>query len=126
MVELESDQLRGRAAAIFIATGSGLASYEGQNFVAHVVQHLLLMTFAPILLALGAPVSLALQASREPAQQRLSSLLEGGALGSSCSRSSRRSWHIYNGRLLPHARLRDVAAARVLHGFVQLLLAIRN
>jgi putative membrane protein len=68
-------------AAIFIATGSGLASYEGQNFVAHVVQHLLLMTFAPILLALGAPVSLALQASREPAQQRLSSLLEGGALG---------------------------------------------
>jgi putative membrane protein len=49
--------------SIVVATGSGLASYDDSNFSVHVIQHLLLMNVAPILLALSAPVTLALQAS---------------------------------------------------------------
>jgi len=48
---------------IIIATDSGLASYDDSVFSIHVIQHLLLMNVAPILLVLGAPVTLALQAS---------------------------------------------------------------
>jgi len=60
---------------IVIATESGLASYDDSVFTMHVVQHLILMNVAPILLALGAPVTLALQASRRRTQQRLLRLL---------------------------------------------------
>ncbi len=48
---------------VVVATFSGLAAYDSSVFVVHVVQHLLLMNMAPILLVLGAPVTLALQAS---------------------------------------------------------------
>jgi len=48
---------------IAIATDSGLAGYDDSVFSMHVIQHLLLMNLAPILLVLGAPVTLALQAS---------------------------------------------------------------
>jgi putative membrane protein len=58
-------------ALIVIAVQSGLAAYDDQVFALHVVQHLLLMNFAPILLALSAPVTLALQASNRSIQQRL-------------------------------------------------------
>ena len=54
---------------------SGLASYDDQVFAAHVVQHLLLMNFAPILFALSAPVTLALQASDRRTQQGLLKVL---------------------------------------------------
>jgi len=60
---------------VIIAVQSGLASYDDQVFAAHVVQHLLLMNFAPILYALSAPVTLALQASDRRTQQRLLKVL---------------------------------------------------
>jgi putative membrane protein len=56
---------------VIVAVQSGLAAYDDQVFAAHVVQHLLLMSFAPILYALSAPVTLALQSSDRPTQQRL-------------------------------------------------------
>ncbi|HEY2562185.1 MAG TPA: cytochrome c oxidase assembly protein [Acidimicrobiales bacterium] len=60
---------------IVIAVQSGLASYDDSNFNVHVVQHLLLMNVAPILLALGAPVTLLLQAGRRSTQQRVLKVL---------------------------------------------------
>ena len=56
---------------IVLATQSGLAQYDRTLFSLHVVQHMLLGMVAPLLLVLGAPVTLALQACRRPAQQRL-------------------------------------------------------
>jgi putative membrane protein len=56
---------------VILATQSGLAQYDRTLFSLHVVQHMLLGMVAPLLLVLGAPVTLALQASRRPAQQRL-------------------------------------------------------
>jgi putative membrane protein len=60
---------------IIIAVQSGLAAYDDQVFWVHVIQHLLLMNFAPILLALSAPMTLALQASSRPTQMVLLSIL---------------------------------------------------
>jgi putative membrane protein len=56
---------------VLLATQSGLAQYDRTLFSLHVVQHMLLGMVAPLFLVLGAPVTLALQASRRPAQQRL-------------------------------------------------------
>lgn len=53
----------GGLAAIMVAVNSGLASYDDSVFTMHVVQHLILMSTAPPLLALGSPVTLLLQAS---------------------------------------------------------------
>jgi putative membrane protein len=53
---------------IAVATFSGLASYDDSVFTIHVIQHLLLMNLAPIFLVLGAPVTLALQASSRRTQ----------------------------------------------------------
>ncbi len=61
----------GATLLVIVAVQSGLAAYDDQVFAAHVVQHLLLMSFAPILYALSAPVTLALQSSDRPTQQRL-------------------------------------------------------
>ncbi len=65
----------GGTALVIVAVQSGLAAYDDEVFAAHVVQHLLLMNFAPILFALSAPVTLALQASGRPTQQRLLKVL---------------------------------------------------
>ena len=46
---------------ISVATLSGLAAYDDDLFGAHMVQHMLLSMVAPIFLALGAPVTLALR-----------------------------------------------------------------
>ena len=46
-----------------IATQSGIARYDTVLFSAHVVQHVMLGMIAPVLFALGAPITLALQAS---------------------------------------------------------------
>jgi putative copper resistance protein D len=56
---------------IGVATVSGLAAYDTVQFSAHVVQHLLLGLVAPVLLVLGRPVTLALQAARRPGQTTL-------------------------------------------------------
>ena len=47
---------------VVVATQSGLAAYDRVLFSLHVVQHLLFGMVAPLLLVLGAPVTLALQA----------------------------------------------------------------
>ncbi|CAN5863307.1 hypothetical protein BH24ACT3_BH24ACT3_05320 [soil metagenome] len=67
---------RGRSAAfgaglavIVVATQSGVARYDSVLFSVHMAQHTMLGMVAPLLLALGAPVTLALQASGR-AQQR--------------------------------------------------------
>ncbi|HEX4218619.1 MAG TPA: cytochrome c oxidase assembly protein [Acidimicrobiales bacterium] len=60
---------------IVIAVQSGVASYDDSVFDIHVIQHLLLMNVAPILLALGAPVTLVLQAGRRTTQQRVLKVL---------------------------------------------------
>lgn len=61
----------GGCALLVVAVQSGLAGYDDEVFTLHVVQHLILMNFAPILLALSAPVTLALQASSRPTQERI-------------------------------------------------------
>lgn len=60
---------------VVLAAQSGLASYDDSVFTVHVVQHLLLMNFAPILYALGAPMTLALQASSRRTQTVLLKVL---------------------------------------------------
>lgn len=61
---------------IVFATCSGLAAYERVLFSAHVTEHLLLGMVAPLFLALGAPITLALQASSRTTQVGLLSLLD--------------------------------------------------
>lgn len=60
---------------VVLAAQSGLASYDDSVFTVHVVQHLVLMNFAPILYALGAPMTLALQASSRRTQTVLLRIL---------------------------------------------------
>lgn len=50
-------------ALLVLATQSGLARYDGALFSVHAVQHVVLGMATPLLLALGAPVTLALQAT---------------------------------------------------------------
>jgi cytochrome c oxidase assembly factor CtaG len=47
---------------VLVATESGLAAYDRVLYSLHVVQHVLLGMVAPLLLVLGAPITLALQA----------------------------------------------------------------
>ena len=54
-----------------LAFQSPVASFTMGYFEAHMVQHLLLMVTAPPLLALGAPMTLALQTSSRPVKVRL-------------------------------------------------------
>jgi cytochrome c oxidase assembly factor CtaG len=61
----------GGLAVIVIATQSGIAAYDRVLFSMHMVQHLLLGMVAGLLLAFGAPVTLALQASSRSTQARL-------------------------------------------------------
>lgn len=56
-------------AVVAVATLSGLAAYDTVLFSAHAVQHVLLGVVAPLLLALGAPVTLALQATDRSTQR---------------------------------------------------------
>jgi len=55
---------------IVLATESGLAAYDRTLFSMHVAQHLLLGLVAPLLLVLGAPVTLLLQAGSRATQTR--------------------------------------------------------
>jgi putative copper resistance protein D len=61
--------------ALAIASQSGLASYDTVLFSAHVGQHILIGVAAPFLLALGAPITLALQATGRTTQVRLLRML---------------------------------------------------
>ncbi len=66
--------------AVVVAIQSGLASYDDSVFQCHVIQHLLLMNVAPIFYALGAPVTLALQASDRRTQKRLLTVMHSKAM----------------------------------------------
>ncbi len=63
---------------VFIATGSGVAAYDDSVFTIHVIQHILLMNVAPILIALSAPMTLLLQASRKSVQTTAIKILHSG------------------------------------------------
>lgn len=56
---------------VLVALESGLATYDDTYFSFHVGQHLLLSMLGPPLLALGAPITLALQAGSRTTQRRL-------------------------------------------------------
>jgi cytochrome c oxidase assembly factor CtaG len=56
---------------IDLAFQSPVASFTMTYFQAHMIQHLLLMVTAPPLIALGAPMTLALQTSKRPTKVRL-------------------------------------------------------
>jgi putative membrane protein len=58
-----------------VALQSPVATFTMEFFQAHVVQHLLLMVVAPPLLAMGAPMTLALQTSRRETKVRLLAIL---------------------------------------------------
>jgi putative membrane protein len=58
-----------------LALQSSVASFANSYFQAHVVQHVLLMVFAPALLALGAPSTLLLQTAGRATKQRWLHLL---------------------------------------------------
>ena len=62
-------------AAIAVALMSPLEAYDTVLFSVHVVQHMVLTMVAGPLLALGAPVTLALRATRGTARRRLARLL---------------------------------------------------
>jgi putative copper resistance protein D len=61
--------------AVDLALQSPVATFSMGYFQAHVIQHLLLMVVAPPLLALGAPMTLALQTSSRGGKVRLLRLL---------------------------------------------------
>ena len=56
---------------VLVATDSGLAAYDRVLYSLHVVQHILLGMVAPLLLVLGAPITLALQAGSRASQRRI-------------------------------------------------------
>ena len=70
----------GGLVVVCVAIESGLASYDDSVFTVHVIQHLLLMMLAPPLLSLGAPVTLALQASPRRVQTRIVRVLHSAPL----------------------------------------------
>lgn len=65
----------GGIVAIGIATESPLAAEDTRLFSAHVLQHLLLSMAGPALLAMGAPLTLWLQAASRPVQVKLLKVL---------------------------------------------------
>jgi cytochrome c oxidase assembly factor CtaG len=66
----------GGAAVVVVATQTGVARYDTVLFSDHILQHVLLGMMAPVLFALGAPVTLALQASRPGAKSMLRRALD--------------------------------------------------
>ncbi|MDQ6782172.1 MAG: cytochrome c oxidase assembly protein [Actinomycetota bacterium] len=68
-------------AVIEIALGSSVATLSDSHFPAHILQHLSLMMVAPPLLALGAPMTLALQTTSRPTKRRLLRALHSPGFG---------------------------------------------
>jgi len=65
-------------AAIVIALQSPVATFTMEYFQAHVIQHLLLMVIGPPLLAMGAPMTLALQTSSRSGKIHILAFLNSG------------------------------------------------
>ena len=72
---------------IDLALQSPVATFTMGYFQAHMIQHLLLMVTAPPLLALGAPMTLALQTSSRATKVRLLRVLNSRAFGGGATRS---------------------------------------
>ncbi|MDQ1658209.1 MAG: hypothetical protein QOD41_3292 [Cryptosporangiaceae bacterium] len=70
--------LAGGLGIVAVATVSGLGAYDDTLFSAHMVQHMLLSMVAPIFLALGAPVTLALRTLPLPPRKALLAVLHSG------------------------------------------------
>ena len=60
---------------VLVATESGIAAYDRVLYSLHVVQHILLGMVAPLLLVLGAPITLALQAGSRGTQRSILRIL---------------------------------------------------
>src|SRR5207244_2995269 len=58
-------------ASIYVATQSALDRYSTALFSVHIVQHMVLTMVAPPLIALGAPVTLALRATGRTGRRRI-------------------------------------------------------
>lgn len=71
----------GGVALLVVATQSALAGAEDELFSAHVVQHVLLGMAAPLLLILGAPVTLALQATSGRVSRAIRHVVHGRLVG---------------------------------------------
>jgi putative copper resistance protein D len=71
----------GGLALIAVATQTGIARYDTALFSVHVAQHVMLSMVAPVLLVLGAPVTLALQACGGTTARTLRRLLHAHAAG---------------------------------------------
>jgi cytochrome c oxidase assembly factor CtaG len=57
-------------AVLVLATESGVGAYSDTLFWDHMIQHLMLIMIAPVLLVAGQPLTLLLQASRDPLHTR--------------------------------------------------------
>ena len=73
---------------LVVALQSGLASYDDTVPWVHNLQHVLVMSIAPPLLALGAPVTLCLQALPTRGARRLVAMLHHPAVRGLCGRSA--------------------------------------
>lgn len=60
---------------VFVAVGSSVATYARQDFSVHIVDYLVLADVAPALIALGAPVTLALRRAPAAARSRMALVL---------------------------------------------------
>ena len=72
-------------AALALVLQSGLASYD-ENYAVHVVQHVVLMSIAPLLLAFGAPVTLLLRVARPASARRVAAFLHSRFARALCGR----------------------------------------
>jgi putative copper resistance protein D len=82
---------------IWVAVGSPLANYDDVSAPVHVVQHALLMMVAPPLIALGRPITLAIQAARRPNQIRIIKVVHSGALAALTFPAA--AWLVYYGSM---------------------------
>src|SRR4051794_15465233 len=65
--------------SVAVATLSGLAAYDDTVFSVHMVQHMLLTMVAPVFLALGAPITLALRTVGPRSRRTLLTVLHSRA-----------------------------------------------
>lgn len=71
--------MAGAVATAIVATQSGIGRYEGERFWIHMVQHVLLGMVVPLLVALAAPLTLALQTAGPGTRRGVRSLLRSRA-----------------------------------------------
>lgn len=112
-------------ATVAVATQTGVARYDTTLLSVHMAQHVALGMVAPLLLALGAPVTLALQASGRATQTTLLRLLHSRPVGVATHPVS--GWILFGGTLLAlyftpllELSLRNDAVHVVVHGHLVL------